>query len=322
MSTISVVIPAYNAARYLGEALASVEAQRRPAHEIIVVDDGSTDDTRSIAAAHGARCIQTGGNRGPSRGRNLGVQAAVGDVVAFLDADDWWEPEHTELVVGLLDRFPEAGVAFGRVRRVGTWDGESDRFIPEERALDVFWTSVRSNIVPQMAVAVRRDVLLAVGGYEESMRCAEDYDLWLRLSRRHRFVCTHRITANYRGHASQVTAQHRTTLIRGAYMARQRLYAAVGREAPELKARLAADMRGVWSRLLREAWRSRDSEYLAFALGLAELVPGSGQLLRRWRLRARLMWHAWLALGHVWDAVPTPARSLLRQPLQKLMNFR
>ena len=320
MTIVSAVIPTYNSARYLAQAIGSVQAQRRPVDEIIVVDDCSGDDSARLAAALGARCLSTGKNSGPARARNVGIEAARGDVIAFLDADDWWDPGHTEALIGLLDRFPEAGVAFSRIRRCGAWSGESARFIPEHQPMDAFRVSLRDNIVPQMAVAVRRDALLAAGGYDETMRYAEDYDLWLRLARRHvPFVCTHAVTANYRGHDSQATEQP-LELIRGAYEARQRVYRSVLAEDAGAAEPVAAELRAVWERLLRQAWRSRDPAFYALALDLGDLVPGSAGIQRRWR-RARMLWPAWLAATRLWDRIPPKAQRALRAPLRGLFRL-
>jgi len=320
VTLISAVIPSYNSARHLAQAVESVQAQRRPVDEIIVVDDCSQDGSARLAASLGATCLSTGKNGGPSRARNVGLEAARGDVIAFLDADDWWDPGHTEAVIGLLDRFPEAGVAFSRIRRCGSWRGESARFIPENQPMDVFWVSLRDNIVPQMAVAARRETLLAAGGYDESMRYAEDYDLWLRLARRHvLFVCTHQVTANYRGHDTQASEQ-RLKLIRGAYEARQRVFRSTRAEDTATAERVAREMRAVWERLLREAWRSRDTQFYTLALELGDLVPGGAGIQRRWR-RARVLWPAWLAATRLWDRVPPGAQRALRAPLRGLFGL-
>lgn len=321
MTKVSVVIPAYNASLFLGQALASVRAQRRAPDEIVVVDDCSTDDTVAIAIAHGARVLSTGRNGGPARSRNVGIQGAKGDVLAFLDADDWWNPEHLEVVVGLLERFPEAAVAFSGARSVGTQELEYLAPVPEEEPLDLFWMLVRQNIIPQLATAARRNVLLDAGGYEESMRWAEDYDLWLRLSRRHKFVCSHRLTAVYRFHDEQTTTKNPKPLLRGTCMARHRVYELVQQEQPELALRMAAEMREAWERSIKRAWRNRDREYLEYGLSISDLVPGSASIRRHWYLRVRLVWPVWAALGQVWDAIPGPARSALREPLHRLTGL-
>jgi glycosyltransferase involved in cell wall biosynthesis len=110
MPVISVIIPAYNAVKYLAEAIESALAQTRPAKEIIVVDDASTDRTVEIARSFGDRVtvLQNAVNSGPGHSRNVGVAASTGEYLAFLDADDKWLPEHLEDLAGLLDQWPEA----------------------------------------------------------------------------------------------------------------------------------------------------------------------------------------------------------------------
>ncbi len=105
---ISVVIPAYNAGRYIGRAIDSVLAQTRPAEEIIVVDDGSTDNTAEIAGAYGDRIrFIRQENAGASVARNTGIAAATGNWIAFLDADDEWLPEKLRLQTEHLERNPD-----------------------------------------------------------------------------------------------------------------------------------------------------------------------------------------------------------------------
>ena len=91
---ISVVIPCYNGARFLEQALASVREQTRPVDEVIVVDDGSTDDSADIARRAGVTCLSLEENMGPGASRNRGIALCRGEIVAFLDCDDYWMPEH------------------------------------------------------------------------------------------------------------------------------------------------------------------------------------------------------------------------------------
>lgn len=113
---VSVIIPAFNAERYLGEALASVLAQTVPPAEVIVVDDGSTDGTVAVAEAFGppVRCVRQP-HAGASRARNLGVAEATGALLAFLDADDLWAPDKLALQLAALEADPAPEIVFGRV---------------------------------------------------------------------------------------------------------------------------------------------------------------------------------------------------------------
>lgn len=114
LRAISVIIPAFNAARYLREALASVHAQTLQPYEIIVVDNASTDSTPLVARECGVRCEQEP-LRASGRARNRGVAAAVGDFFAFLDADDLWTPRKLERQMALLQAHPDIDAAFGQV---------------------------------------------------------------------------------------------------------------------------------------------------------------------------------------------------------------
>ena len=114
MNSISVIIPAYNAGRYLAETLASVRAQTLQPAEIIVVDNGSTDNTSVLAAQSGAKCISEP-RRGAPVARNRGVAAASGDFFALLDADDLWTPRKLELQMEALDTDPGLEAVFGLI---------------------------------------------------------------------------------------------------------------------------------------------------------------------------------------------------------------
>ncbi len=284
---ISVVIPCYNAARFLGEALGSVAAQSRLPAEVIVVDDRSSDDSVAIARALGARVIEMPANQGPSAARNAGIAAAAGDVIAFLDADDRWDPTHLARVVALLDRFPDVGLAFGLERRFGAWSGDDVAHLPADQPVDAFWACVRRNPISTSGVAVRRGELLAVGGYNARLRYAKDYDLWLRLSRRTRFACVDAITCFHRGHEAQAS-RAATLIAEGAFRVRHRLWENGSLEASE-RARFAAVMRASWRSLLQETWRAADPARFDAALALGAFVPESAAMERQWRRAAPLL---------------------------------
>jgi glycosyltransferase involved in cell wall biosynthesis len=183
----SVVTPAYNAEAFVGEAIASALAQTYRPLEIIVVNDGSTDATAEVLAGFGSQItVLEQENAGPSRARNRGVAAARGEVVAFLDADDLWEPTRIARCVELLDGRPDLGMivadAFlieGGVRtphrvyrdRYPAPFPEPDRQLYAVAQQNFFLSSV----------LVRRSLFEAAGGFDESLWRSEDYDLWMRL---------------------------------------------------------------------------------------------------------------------------------------------
>jgi glycosyltransferase involved in cell wall biosynthesis len=181
---VSVVIPTYNSGPLVVEAVGSTLAQTAPPHEVIVVDDGSTDDTAERLArfGDGIRYIPKP-NGGVSSARNLGVTEATGDAVAFLDADDVWHPRKLELQTRVLAARPELGLLGTRVY---DWPAASHPELslvadPTPVTLDEL---VQRNSLVTSTVLARTDVLRAAGPFDTTLQGPEDYDLWLRVARR------------------------------------------------------------------------------------------------------------------------------------------
>jgi glycosyltransferase involved in cell wall biosynthesis len=183
----SVIIPTYNRARLVPEAVESVLAQTHREFEVIVVDDGSTDDTAAALGPYGdrIRCVRQP-NRGLAAARNRGLREARGELVAFLDSDDLYEPEFLRRVLEIFRAHPDAGAVFvaerefepggeppGRVRSKRT---PGDRFSPA--GMIGRDTGVGSGRPP----VIRRAWLERLGGFNESMRCAVDSEMWIRWS--------------------------------------------------------------------------------------------------------------------------------------------
>lgn len=209
---VSVVIPCYNASRFLEAALASAVEQTRPALEIILVDDGSLDGSATLAEHFASqhpmvRVLRHTRNIGAAAARNTGLLAARGEVVAFLDADDIWAPEHLEVLVGLLERHPTAMLATTDAQAFGDATYRWEQRVPVGPPVRMFWPAFEYWIVPQNAVAVRVAAAREIGGYDESAHGAEDYEFVLRLAWRWPFVASERITVWYRCHPGQQSAQ-------------------------------------------------------------------------------------------------------------------
>lgn len=179
---VSVVIPTYNSAPLVVEAVRSVLAQTRPAAEVLVVDDGSTDDTADRLAGFGSpvRVIRKE-NGGVSSARNRGVAEATGDLIAFLDADDVWHPRKLEVQLGVLDRHPDLGM-------LGTgvfdWPGpvpELSGSPPSPTRVPIDHLIVRNQFCTS-TIVVRTPVTRAAGEFDTSLQGPEDYDLWLRIA--------------------------------------------------------------------------------------------------------------------------------------------
>lgn len=177
MPRVSVIIPVFNAARTIEQAIDSVRAQTFTDFEIIVVDDGSTDGSMEIIRRYGGavKLLQQQ-NRGPSAARNLAISNSSGESLGFLDGDDWWKPEFLATMLAALERDPQAVMAYCDLQLVDSLGRPfptalrlSDGHAPTvQEMLDRLWPIVPSGVV------IRRAALDAVGGYPEPLRAFED----------------------------------------------------------------------------------------------------------------------------------------------------
>jgi glycosyltransferase involved in cell wall biosynthesis len=183
---VSVIIPSFNRAWCLGEAVDSVLAQEFRGFELIVVDDGSTDGTPRLLAAYGdAIRVLRRENGGVSAARNAGIAAARAALIAFLDSDDLWLPGKLAQQVAFFARHPEALIC----QTEETWVRNGRRVNPGKRHRKrggmIFEPSLALCLVSPSAVMVRRELFDRVGLFDETLPACEDYDLWLRVACRH-----------------------------------------------------------------------------------------------------------------------------------------
>jgi glycosyltransferase involved in cell wall biosynthesis len=207
---VSVVIPAFNAEQWIRETLESVLAQTYRDFEIIVVNDGSIDDTAVIAQSYGraVRCVNKR-NGGQSSARNMGIRLAAGKYVAFVDADDLWEPNKLELQIELYENNPELGLVY------------SDAYYFEASTEHIFGlasnnTKLYSGIVlrplllccfiPSPTPVVQRNVFEHVGYFDESktLQIGEDWNMWLRIASKYPVGCIYKPLAKYRCHPTSI----------------------------------------------------------------------------------------------------------------------
>ena len=301
---ISVVIPAYNATRFLEQCLASVRAQRALVSEMIVVDDCSADGTADLARSLGATVLSTGRNAGPSAARNIGWRAASGELIAFLDADDYWAPDHCEVLADLLDRFPDVELAFSQTRTFGGSSGVTRPVLPDGVPTAVAVALSRANLLTQSAAMVRRRALQAVGGYDERFRYSEDYDLWLRLAARAPFVCSHRVTSLHRVHDGQATMSE-INLVRGCWAVRTEFLQRARRtyDAATVGA-VEANLRIAYETDLTYAWDIGNRDLLMETLALHRIVPGSRPIHAAWERRRRMLWYPWRVARYAFGRTP------------------
>jgi glycosyltransferase involved in cell wall biosynthesis len=183
---ISVIVPAHNAERSLGRAIASVRAQTQPVFETLVVDDGSTDRTVEILTAladddsNSVRVLRQP-QRGAAAARNAGIRAAHGDLIAFLDDDDWWEPEKTARQLSLMAEH-QAPLSFTGGRRI---NGVTTQLLvlPDwpQAWQDAVHNLLMHDEISTSSVIVERQLLFKAGLFNEHLGLGEDYDLWLRI---------------------------------------------------------------------------------------------------------------------------------------------
>jgi glycosyltransferase involved in cell wall biosynthesis len=218
---VSVVIAAYNRAELLRRAIASVRAQRPAAPaEIVVVDDASRDDTAAVAEELGARVIRHPVNRGESAARNTAMAAASHDWVAVLDSDDEWLPWHIDT---LWSRRADHVLVSGASLRCGD-DPAADRVHGVAGRADSVIRSPADllfpeNVVPGSGVMMRRDVALAVGGYDEEMLHCEDLDLLVRCLELGTGLAAREVTLIYHLHGDQLSSQRAEMKAMHAYVA-------------------------------------------------------------------------------------------------------
>jgi GT2 family glycosyltransferase len=182
---VSVIIPTYNRAWIIKEAVDSVLVQDYKDFELIVVDDGSTDNTSDVLAPYGEDVrVLFQENKGVSAARNRGVTEASGRFVAFLDSDDLWLPKKLSIQVEFFNKTPDALIC----QTEEIWIRNGIRVNPKKHHKKpsgmIFEPSLALCLVSPSAVMIRRDVLDRAGGFDETLPVCEDYDLWLRLSSR------------------------------------------------------------------------------------------------------------------------------------------
>jgi glycosyltransferase involved in cell wall biosynthesis len=203
--TVSVVIPAYNAAPWIAETIDSVLAQTFSDFEVIVVDDGSTDETPNIVSSYedSIRYLRKR-NGGSASARNAGIRAAQGAYIAFVDADDLWMPQKLELQMDLLSNDIDLAWVY------------SDAFVVEEKSDNVLYRAgehvslhagdilrplVLHDFIPSPTPIVKREVFAVAGYFDESLRRSEDWDMWLRIAAELRASFVDQPLAKYRRHS-------------------------------------------------------------------------------------------------------------------------
>jgi glycosyltransferase involved in cell wall biosynthesis len=181
---VSVIIPTYNRGQELARTIESALAQTYPAQEIIVVDDGSTDDTANVALAFEARgvgVIRHERNRGVSAAMNTGIRAASGEFIAILEHDDLWLPQKLERQMACFER-DEVGLVYCGVAHVGA-TGRVHTVVPPLRRGRMYRDLLfKPYILTSSSVVLRRECFERAGYFDESLQGPQDYDMWIRVA--------------------------------------------------------------------------------------------------------------------------------------------
>jgi glycosyltransferase involved in cell wall biosynthesis len=207
--TVSVVMPAYNRSRLIGASIRSVLAQTRGDFELLVIDDGSTDDTVDVVRRFDDPRIRLlrAEHRGIAAASNQGVRAARARYIARVDSDDLWEPTFLEVQLDRLERDPSIGLVYAMARIMNgmgalidaTW-GYAPRY-PD----DILGSLVYDDCVCNITVVVRTEHIVTAGYYDETLSANVDWDMWLRVARVTRFAFTPQVLAVARVHGQATT---------------------------------------------------------------------------------------------------------------------
>ena len=224
---VSVIIPTYNREKYIRKSLYSVLAQTYQRFEIVVVDDGSTDSTHTIISAYKDNVHYLyQENQGISKARNTGIRNSHGDYIAFLDSDDFWLPEKTELQIALLQKHPEYGMAASRCASVRL-DGS---FREKNRPGTSGWVLenlFQANFIRTSAAIIRKECFHEVGLFDEELKECEEYDLWLRMASQYPIGFINKSLAVYVDNAEGVSTDslsgrlYRLKVLEKAYLKRK-----------------------------------------------------------------------------------------------------
>lgn len=199
---ISVIICTHNRASYIVRAVNSVLAQTHKNIELIIVDDASTDNTKDVLDQYknnaSVKIFKNDSNLGISESRNKGVSLASGTYIAVLDSDDYWtDPQKLEKQVAILESNPHIGIVGSAITCI-TPDGEKIKdAIYKLKDVAIRDKILIKNQFAHSAVLFRKDAFLEVGGYDLTLTCAQDFDVWLKIGRNHAFANLKESTVAY-----------------------------------------------------------------------------------------------------------------------------
>ncbi len=179
---VSIVIPTYNRETIICKAIDSALSQTYKNLEIIIVDDGSTDNTKTVLEKYGSRLnyfYQE--NKGISGARNAGIKRSTGQYIAFLDSDDYWLPDKLEKQIELFLQYPEYGMVACQCASIGA-DGQFRQKNRHGKSGSVLFDLFKKNFIRTSSAVIKKECFLKSGLFDENLKECEEYDLWLRIS--------------------------------------------------------------------------------------------------------------------------------------------
>jgi len=216
---ISAIIPAYNSQDFILDAIKSIQNQTHPIDEIIVIDDGSVDNTQQLIQSQTKNIIYLKqDNQGPSAARNAGIKRAKGDWIAFLDADDQWIENKIEKQLDALSLSPELHLLAGDMQEIGmNNEVMTQSVLAKHNLLQPFQLNqsraihhalaqlVSKNFIPTGTVLVKRSTVLEAGLFNKDIRFGEDLELWAKIAAKHPITCLPEILMLRRLHQQNAT---------------------------------------------------------------------------------------------------------------------
>ncbi|MCP5006197.1 MAG: glycosyltransferase [Planctomycetes bacterium] len=208
---ISIIMPCFNEAKRISRAIETVFNQSFSAFELLVIDDESTDESievlNSLSATYSTLHYFSQSKKGAGAARNLGLKKASGEMIAFLDADDSWDPECLAKLHSQLEDTPDAALAYCGWQNVGLTDKRNQPFVPPDyESPNKIETLLRGCRWPIHAALTRHSVLKKIGGFDERWTSCMDYDLWLRIASFNKIVLVPEVLAYYHHHdGEQIT---------------------------------------------------------------------------------------------------------------------
>jgi hypothetical protein len=281
--SVSIVIATYNRAKFLGETIRSILNQQLRNFELIVVDDGSTDDTGRLLAGYRSQLRYLyQENRGPSAARNFGVRCANADWISIQDSDDLCMPNHLQTLYGYAKDHPECAMVFANGDYLGEREHNRETIIPRTKSQQLANRGVKiedffeKSILRLQAALISKKAYDAIGGHDESLRICMDLDLGFRLLMNFPVAYLDSVVFSYRRHAGNIGRNEELRLTENIRVIEKLL-----REYPRARAQLGSDtvsrrLAYRYYRLAKGRWRRNERhqarEALQQAIGLQPYV--------------------------------------------------